>query len=267
MFVDNSKYKSFGGRDPIIHNFDNDSYYQDFVDKLYDVWNSFLSVTIKNEYKPHLFLSNVLPTNHPYVHMETIMEKFYISSPIGKNIIDDKDISERMSYTFFRECVTLLNMFQSDTTDPIKLYQKRITTIYKTYWTEDRWEKIRKEEQEYRVVLDSVPPYLFDKGYKAYTLASQIYGNVDRARFEWIDFEYLLFLPLDLAYNKENKLDLIHKDNMLQQLVFNWINHLYSYRNNPYLNVSKLKEIKRAAREYTNLQRISDKLYDSSSDE
>ena len=251
MEMDHSKYISFGGRDPIIYDFSNNSYYQEFVNRLYDVWIGFyFGVFIKNKHpKKNTTLSFILP-NTPGVHMKTIMEKYYITPPIGYDFFNNN--VKRMSYWFFKECVTLLSMFQSDTTDPIKLYQKRVNTILKTYWTDDRWEKITKEKIKYH--NDDVPPYVMDKGYRSFCTIENLLTST-RYDISWVQFEDLLLTPLDLAYNDNNELSLVHPENMIQQVIFHWIKYLHSVSSHPELDTNKLK---RSICEKKNEEKLTD---------
>lgn len=240
MFVDNSKYKSFGGRDPIIHNFTvNDEWYvrNDFVDALYTIFEEFcLKSLTKNELIEGVALTTLIDT--PFITAEQVMEKYYISRPWGYNITSESFHDKRMSYTFFNECVTLLNMFQNDNTNPIKLNQKRLTTILKTYWTTDRFEKLYKINMS----KDHIEPhpFSFDKGYQISSLIERLLTE-DRVNLGWIKFEDVVRLPLDLAYDNEGNLNLIHPRNMLHQLAFGWVNYLSSYKDHPALNVANLK--------------------------
>ena len=238
--IDHSYHVSFGGRDPIIHNFTaNDEWYvkNDFVDTIYKIFEEFLLKALdKNELIEGVPLTPLIDT--PYITVEQVIDKYYISKPWGYNITSDNLHEKRMSYTFFSECVTLLNMFQNDSTNPIKLNQKRLTTIMKTYWTKDRFSKL----YEISISADRTEPhpFSFDKGYQIASCIERLHVE-DRINLNWMKFEDVVRIPLDLAYDDHGNLNLIHPRNMLQQLAYGWVKHLHEYKDHPSLNVVKLK--------------------------
>lgn len=229
-------YVSFGGRDPIIHNLTEDRFpvKQTFVNKLFELFEEFTTEQIvKNQRDDFKFpLSTIIPTD--YIIAEQILNSYYISKPYGYNVVEEES-NLRMSYFFYKECVTLLRMFQNDTTNPLKLYQKRIHTVLRTYWDDSRVFKIVAEDEKNL----ETPSYIFDKGYKIHATMKLI-GMQKRVDLNWLPFEQLLDLPLNIAYDCEGKLSLIEKFDMLQQLLVGWINFLHSHKNDWDLDVARL---------------------------